>query len=244
MNDHELDELLASMAPITDDEVASARLGPVAEAMRGAIMTGTHQGGDYGDAGARPSRRSRRTTRMVIVATTAAVLIGGTAAAAVLVEARTGTFGLGGDSEDGSGEFIRLDAAGAGKIVDELGSDIPLPPKGNFDRLKSTLLQAEPDGTGVQMTESGIVTALSHDAACQWTGYWLDGHEQGNEQQKAQAQSMLDRIPTWPAIVSSDGGGTVEQLRRRAEAARANEPASFMQDYQINCTGELSPTGN
>src|SRR3546814_5626242 len=91
MNDHELDELLASMAPITDDEVASARLGPVAEAMRGAIMTGTHQGGDYGDVGARPSRRNRRTTRMEIVATTAAVLLGGTQAAALLVEARTCT---------------------------------------------------------------------------------------------------------------------------------------------------------
>ncbi len=180
---------------------------------------------------------------MVIVATTAAVLIGGTAAAAVLVDARTGTFGLGGRSEDGSGEFIRLDAPGAADIVDELGEDIPLPPGGNFERLKSTLLKPDPDGTGIQMSESGIVNTLSYDAACQWTGYWLDGHERGDEQQKAAAQAMLDRIPSWPAIVSSDGGGVVEQLRRRAEGARANDPSQFMQDYQINCTGELSPIG-
>lgn len=242
MNDRELHELLVSVAPVTHEDVAAARLGATAEEVRGAIVAG-----DYtletstGEADAPRRRRRRRSARMVIVATTAAVLIGGTAAATVLVEARTGRFGLGPRSEDGSGEFIRLDAPGSAGIVNELGADIPLPPGGTFERLKSTLLRPDRDGHGVEMTESGIVSTLSYDAACQWTGYWLDGHERNDERQKAAAQAMLDRIPTWPAIVSSDGGGVVDQLVRRAEGARADDPSRFLQDYRINCTGEISP---
>ena len=244
MNDRELQELLASAAPFTDDDVASAHLESAAEKMREVIMASGHTlQTNIGDAGtARRRRRRRRSPRMVIVATTAAILIGGSAAAAVFVEARTGRFGMGGQSEDGSGEFIRLDAAGAADIVDELGEDIPLPPGGSFERLKSTLLMPDPDGAGIEMSESGIENTLSYDAACQWTGYWLDGYERRDTRQKAAAQAMLDRIPSWPAIVSSDGGGVVDQLRRRAEGARANDPSQFMQDYQVNCTGELPPT--
>lgn len=192
--------------------------------------------------GDRRGRRRRRSTGAVAIATAAIVLIGGTAAAAVLIEARTGRFGMGGQSEDGSGEFIRLDAPGAEAIVDDLAQDIPLPPEGNFDRLKATLLTS-PDGHGVEMSESGIVSTLSYDAACQWTGYWLDGYERGDERQKAEAVVVLDEIPSWPAIVTSDGGGVVEQLRMRARGAREGNPSLFMQDYRINCTGELSPTG-
>ena len=239
MNDHDLQELLVSAAPITDEEIASARLGSTADAMRGAIMATTHMETVDGDSG--NPRRRRRSTRAIVIATAAAVLIGGTAAAAVLIEARTGRFGMGGQSEDGSGEFIRLDAPGAEVIVDDLGEDIPLPPDGSFDRLKATLL-TDADGRGVEMSESGILGALSLDAACQWTGYWLQGHERGDDQRKTEALSMLEKIPTWPAIVASDGGGVVEQLRQVAEGARQNDPSLFMQHYQVNCTGELSPT--
>lgn len=242
MNDHDLQELLVSAAPITDEEIASARLGSTADEMRGAIMATTGVDTVKTD-GTTPRRRRRRSTRAIVIATAAAVLIGGTAAAAVLLEARTGRFGGGAQSEEGSGEIIRLDAPGAETIVDDLGDGIPLPPGGSFVRLKSTLLTADPDGRGVEMTESGILSTLSYDAACQWTGYWLDGYERGDDRQKSDALAMLEEIPSWPAIVVSDGGGVVEQLRVRADGARRNDPSLFMQDYRINCTGELSPTG-
>ena len=244
MNDHDLQDLLVSAAPVTDEKIASARLGSTADAMRGAIMATTEIPTIEGARGAGQRRHRRRSTKAVVVATVAAVLIGGTAAAAVLVEARTGRFGMGGQTEDGTGEFIRLDASGAAEIVDELGKDIPLPPGGNFDRLKSTMLKADPDGHGVEMSESGIVGTLAFNAACQWTGYWLDGYERGDEKQKAEALAVLDEIPSWPALVASDGGGVVSQLRLRADAARQNNPSLFMQDYKINCTGELSPTAD
>lgn len=243
MNDHDLQELLVSVAPITDEEIASARLGSTADAMRGAIMATTHVD-TVESAGRTPRRRRRGSTRAVVLVTAAAVLIGGTAAAAVLIEARTGRLGGGAQSEEGSGEFIRLDAPGAATIVDDLGEDIPLPPGGSFDRLKSTLLTTPPDGHGVEMTESGILVTLYFDAACQWTGYWLDGYERGDDRQMSDALAMLEKISSWPAIVASDGGGVVAQLRLRAEGARRNDPSLFMQDYRVNCTGELSPTGD
>ncbi len=50
------------------------------------------------------------------------------------------------------------------------------------------------------------------------------------------AQAVLDDIPTWPALVASDGGGLVDVLRRRAEGARAGNPDLFLGDYQLNCS--------
>ena len=177
-----------------------------------------------------------------MVAVAAALGVAATAAAADLLQAHTGLFGGGPGTEDGSGEFIRLDASDAARVVDRIGSHIALPPGANFDRWKANNLGASFLGRGASMTTSGIRASLEAAAACSWTGYWLDGYRRGDEPQKAMALTVLDEIPTWPATVASDGGGTVASLKIRAEGARTNHPELFMQDYQINCTGELSPT--
>ncbi|MCA1694301.1 MAG: hypothetical protein LC749_05975 [Actinobacteria bacterium] len=246
MNDEEIDGLLASMARVSDRDVVLAPLGPAANQLRGDIMkTPTIVGSSESDVTVRARRHlPRRTTRVTLAATALAVLLTGTAAAAVVLQARTGWFGGGAGTEDGAGEFIRLDAPGAAEIVDEIGSEIPLPPGGDFSRLKSTFLRPDADGRGVQMTESGIENVLSYDAACQWTAHWLDGYYRGDAAQKQRALAVLEEIPTWHAIVSSDGGGVVAQLRTRAAGARDDDPERFMQDYQINCTSQISPTGS
>ncbi len=247
MNDHSLDRQVASLAPITDEDIKSASLATTAAQLRTDIMK-TPVPPPLGREvqAQRPERtaRRRRPARVAALAALVALAMTATAAAAIVMDARTGLFGGGEGTEDGSGEFIRLDAPGASGIVDELGADIPLPPGGNFARLKSTFLRPSDDGAGVIMSESGITGVLALEAACQWTGYWLDGFHRGDSAQQAKAQQMLDEIPTWKVILASDAGGLVDQLRRRAEGARASDPARFMQDYQINCTGELSPVGN
>lgn len=151
--------------------------------------------------------------------------------------ARTGEFGRAG-SEEGAGEFIRLDAPDAAAVVDQIGSAIPLPPDASFDAWKATSLRPDPEtGGGSLMTEAGIRSSLSLVSACSWTGYWLDGFTRGDATTMSTAQAVLDRIPTWPAVVEADGGGIVEALRNRAEGARTKNPSLFAEDYRLNCQG-------
>ncbi len=246
MNHDSLNDQIAALAPLTDADVATPSLEVAATQLCEDIMSTPMLPTldcDLATTGTTSQRRRRRgPARVAVIAAVAAVAMTATAAAAIVVEAGTGFFGGGEDSEEGSGELIRLDSPGAGDIVDELAVGIPLPPGGDFAEVKVNLLSPDDEGNGVLMTESGITSTLSYVAACQWTGYWLDAFERGDAAQQAEAQAVLDEIPTWDAIVASDGGGVVEQLRRRADGARAGDPARFMQDYQINCTGELSPT--
>ena len=57
------------------------------------------------------------------------------------------------------------------------------------------------------MTTSGIESSLHFVAACRWTGHWLEGYQAQNAGQMSRAQEVLDDIPTWPALIGSDGGG-------------------------------------
>lgn len=189
------------------------------------------------------ARRNRpRRARTVAVAVAAALAEGATAAAADhLVHAHTGWFGRGGTSEEGAGEFIRLGAPDVASVVDRIGAQIALPPGSDFEQWKAHNLRPAVNG-GAEMTTSGIRASLEMVASCAWTGYWLDGHDRGDEAQKSSALRVLEQIPTWPALVASDGGGGVASLERRAERARTDRPELFMQEYQVNCTGELPMT--
>jgi len=57
---------------------------------------------------------------------------------------------------------------------------------------------------------------LSLQAACQWELYWLDACERGAHGRMRDALRVLEEIPSWPALVVSDGGGVVESHREIA----------------------------
>lgn len=235
MNHDRLDDLIASLAPVTDSQIAGLAERPVVRALCLDITT-TAVIERSGTQDERTGHRRRRKLRVGVVALVATVGLGATSAAvAFVVQARTGLFGGGPGTEEGSGEFIQLDAPGAAAIIDEIGSRVPLPPGHDFAEWKMLNLRRAEDGYGVVMTTSGIESSLQYVAACQWTGYWLEGYGTNDGGQMSRAQKMLDDIPTWPALVASDGGGVMEMLRRRAEGARTANPGLFMQEYQLNC---------
>lgn len=245
MNDHQLTETIAALARVRDDDISDDLRAAAEDVLNGILMTPSAAREPTVVSG--HAYRSRR-ARFVAVAVAAAFAVGATAAAADhLVHAHTGWFssGLTADgrrTEGGPGESIRLDAPDAASVVDRIGAPIPLPPGADFDWWKEHNLGPSPEGVGVEMTTSGIRTSLESTAACAWTGYWLAGYKRGDEAQKSAALTVLEQIPTWPALVASDGGGVIDSLETRAEGARTNRPALFMQDYQVNCTGELPMT--
>jgi len=146
------------------------------------------------------------------------------------LRARTGEFGIGG--EEGFGEWIRLDAPDAPQMILELGEGIQLPPGHTFDRLIENL----PDEPTSQ-TEDGIMSTLEFHAGCIWTGYWLEAVANKDTTAQAQAQAILDDIPTWPALNASDGSGVIDAWRRNAELAAAGDVQGVLDNlYTNNCT--------
>lgn len=144
--------------------------------------------------------------------------------------ARTGRFGTGG--EEGTGEWIRLDVSEAPGVILEMADGIDLPPDHTFDRLISNL----PDEP-TEMTEDGIMNMLEFEAGCIWTGYWLDSVASGDTESQERAQTVLDEIPTWPALNASDGGGVIDAWTRNAELAAQGDVQGVLDNlYTNNCT--------
>jgi hypothetical protein len=144
--------------------------------------------------------------------------------------ARTGRFGTGG--EEGTGEWIRLDVSEAPGVILEMADGIDLPPDHTFDRLISNL----PDEP-TEMTEDGIMNMLEFEAGCIWTGYWLEAVAAGDTESQARAQTVLDEIPTWPALNASDGGGVIDAWTRNAELAAQGDVQGVLDNlYTNNCT--------
>lgn len=146
------------------------------------------------------------------------------------LEARTGGFGIGG--EEGFGEFIQLDAPNAPELILGMAETIELPPGHTFDRLIDNL----PKESAV-MTEQGVMSMLEFEAGCIWTGYWLDAVDSGDTAAQSRAQAVLDEIPTWPVLNSTDGGGVIDAWTRNAELAAAGDVQGVLDNlYTNNCT--------
>jgi hypothetical protein len=153
-----------------------------------------------------------------------------TAAAMSDLRARTGKFGTGG--EEGFGELIRLDAPDAPDVILELAEGIELPPGQTFDRMIENL----PDEP-TEQTEAGIKATLEFEAGCIWTGYWLDAVEAGDTDARDEAVAVLEEIPSWPALNTSDGGGVTDAWTRNAELAAAGDVQGVLDNlYTNNCT--------
>ena len=108
MNDHQLTERIAALAPVRDEDIANGLRGAAEDLLIGITMSPSVE--SEGTAARARANRPRR-ARVAAVAVAAALAVTATAAAADhLVHAHTGWFGRGHTSEEGAGEFIRLDA--------------------------------------------------------------------------------------------------------------------------------------
>lgn len=176
-------------------------------------------------------RRRGSRTRMVIigVGVTAAMAVAAPAAAAAL-GLWSGHFGSPESTEEDGSEYLNVESAEFPAFARGLVAHLPLPPGENLDHEIATIARV-----GGLMQDQGIAGQLALNAACTWTGTWLAAHEDGDETGMAAASRVLDAIPTWPEIVTVDGGGVVDALRVRAEGARAGDPSSFRAEYDLNC---------
>jgi hypothetical protein len=173
-------------------------------------------------------RRPHRRVRPLVAAAIALVAVGVLTAAAVgIIKARTGDHvEPGATTEDpGGGELIRLDAPDAPEVLVELARPIPVPPGTDLDEFVAPFL-VEGFQTDVAL-QSGFA---SRAATCEWPRYWLDAQARGDAEAQAEAQAVLDAVPTWPWITDDDGG-----FRRVADGLRAGDTAPALEMMEANC---------
>lgn len=220
IDDVQLDELIASADPMRP---MRPELFNTLEVLRDEITRGP-----VAVSGTRPSRRRRALAALCVVGVLGA---GAGVAAANGLFARTGRHATGG--EDGTGEVIRVDAPDAPAVVAQLGAGLPLPPGVSIDDVTAPFLGGEP----TEQAESGLEASIEFVAACKWATYWLESNTTGATAAMADAQAVLDVVPSWSALVAADGGGVIEMWRTIGDAAQAMDPVALNNaGYLVNCT--------
>ncbi len=205
-----LDELVGALARVDDRDLASASDSTAAQALFEEVVSM-----DVSHAANRHIRRRRFAhPRMVAVVTVGLLFL--LAAAGY-----------------GASRFLTPDEQLS--VFDRVSGEIPLPPGGNFD-LQRANISAHPS----LEQEEGLAGDLAVASACQWYGYWLDGHNRGDRAQISDAAATIDQIPSWPQLVPVDPGpgGPAELMRRVADSVDAGDPVLVRQFLTANCERE------
>lgn len=147
------------------------------------------------------------------------------------VLAHTGTLATGGEA--GIGEVIRLDAPDFPAVAAQLAAGFPLPPGIRIEDVIAPLKADEPTDQAVL----GVRASIEFLIGCEWATYWLESHLAADPDAMADAQAVLDLVPSWPATVATDGGGVVKMWTEVGDAARAMDPVALNDvGYLVNCT--------
>ena len=150
------------------------------------------------------------------------------------VLAHSGTLATGGEA--GIGEVIRLDAPDFRAVAVQLAAGLPLPPGVRINDVVAPLKADEPTDQAVL----GVRSRIEFLIGCAWARYWLESHSAADSAGMADAQSVLDLVPSWPATVATDGGGAVEMWTEIGDAARAMDPVALNDaGYRVNCTDRI-----
>ncbi|MFI5959191.1 hypothetical protein [Cryptosporangium sp. NPDC051539] len=190
-----------------------------------------------------PRRPRRRGVMIAASAALAAALAVGAPAAANWIGLHTGVFGQPGATENDTSEYLRVGSPDFPRLLERYGRDYPLPPGGDYSSVLRRIRREAAEPLGPQtIQDTGLRADLAREASCQWQGYWLTGYDRHDPAQQAAAQKVLDDIPDWEILKRTSDNGTDQELSI-AKAARLGDEPSVRYLYQLNCTGEISPTG-
>jgi hypothetical protein len=154
------------------------------------------------------SPRRRRRTRILMGAGVAAALVGGGgAAAAAMYSAHTDPAAPGYDT-----------------IVARAAAGVPFP----TERARESFVRTEVrlDRRGMTPGETSVSTKAlrfwaARSAVCAWADRWAAATTAGDTSAKAQAATMLEQAPTWPAVTDVDPTQVI-----RYESVRVTDPAT------------------
>jgi hypothetical protein len=179
-------------------------------------------------------RRRRRGAVVAASAALAAALVAGAPAAANLIGLHTGEFGLPGKTENDTSEYLRMDSPDMPALIDKYGRDYPLPPGGDYERVKESYRKAVAHLGPAEVQDTGVRADVAGAASCQWDLYWLNGYDRHDAAQQAAARRVIDDVPSWEILKRNSDNGTDWEQRFAKAASVGNAPA-FRYLYSISC---------
>ncbi|MFT4009633.1 MAG: hypothetical protein QM655_06265 [Nocardioidaceae bacterium] len=168
---------------------------------------------DLPDPGASRGRR----TRLAIGAGAgiAALALGGVAAAGGF-SAHTDRYPS--DAEDlrlgGPGEYLDPAAPDYGQVIDAETKDIPFP-SAEARRIsrEDEVRDGQRDEPGTSSVSTGAMRFWTARASvCSWANEWVAAKAAGDGSAEAQAATMLQEAPAWPAVTDVDSEQTMDYI--------------------------------
>ncbi|HEX5597823.1 MAG TPA: hypothetical protein VFX61_17690 [Micromonosporaceae bacterium] len=238
--DDDLELLLRMADPVPDFAAADGETGFLVGELARSVVT---QDRLPAPTGPRASRRHRRRRSTIVAVLVAALTVGiGGGAFAYVSKARTGEFGRPGMTENDTSEWLRTDADDFRQVVEELRpAYLPLPAGESFTPAIDLLIKNYGHEHAL-MQVTGVQAHYASYAACRWEAEWLAAHAEADRERRDRAVEVLRAVPSWPAIVASDGGGVRELHHGIAEAAARGDDEVVRRDLEINCPGHSPGT--
>jgi hypothetical protein len=94
---------------------------------------------------------------------------------------------------------------------------------------------------GGLMQATGIIDDFETYSRCVWMQTWLAADSSHDTATMKAAASVLTASATWPATVTTDGGGMVTGFEAVASGASRGDPTPVQHEYSLNCP--VQPVG-
>jgi len=159
--------------------------------------------------------------------------------------AQTGQYGSGSGEVADTTEWIDVTAPDAAEYMTTLYPDyLPIPSSVDEQRFRERVVDvlittakassADEGGAAVMQQSTGLVRTFEAATYAEWIRTWLEADAAGDSAARAEATSAMRAACEWPAIVTTDGGGIVDLMKRFADAAERNDRTGVLVAAEYN----------
>jgi hypothetical protein len=123
-----------------------------------------------------------------------------------------------------------------GRALTRYTSELELPP-GTDSAAYVAQVRDQGRQQPASISDLAVDTMVSYYGVCAWLTAWDRRHAAGDGAGAAQAVTALGRAVDAPALETTDGGGTMENLRQVVAAAGRGDRATVVRELDANCAG-------
>ncbi|MFG2040824.1 hypothetical protein [Dactylosporangium sp. NPDC048998] len=140
-----------------------------------------------------------------------------------------------GNTENDKSEWLRSNGDDYREVVEELRpTEVPVPPGFSYTADVDAFIKwTTKEPALIQVTS--VRSSYAYWAKCAWEREWLAAHAAGDGPRRAEATAILRDVPSWPLIVATASGSTVDHLRTVAQAADRGDGDPVRRDVENNC---------
>jgi hypothetical protein len=127
-------------------------------------------------------------------------------------------------------------------VASRYPESLPLPDGVDQESVVSTVSFSITRLGGIRQ-EIGVDLAYEAYIYCRWVDVWLESDSTGDADNRDHAAKIMTEATAWPALVTSDGGGVVDQQKRFAAAATDLDRTGVQAAFDANACPDWKAMG-